>query len=315
MKKTLLFVAAAAMIGSANAQSINVNGSLETWRTFTAGSGSLEAPASWFGADSLIFGMASLPIGITPQKMLFKETAAADIHGGAAAAKLTSKNQGQIGVVPGILANAKPVLTGLTLADLTFSGGTSITQRVGSVEAWIKYAPSGADNGRIMAQAVRTGAGSGGRDSIIGSADSILAQPISTFTKVGLNLKYNGSTLTPDKLLIIFMASNTAGVDGSTMWVDDVTASVFPAGVNDKAAKAGVKVYPNPAKDFLALENTSGNVFNILIIGMDGKVVLTQQFSSSTSLNISHLSSGIYNYVVTDENNLFVTKDKLVINR
>ncbi|MGF2410803.1 T9SS type A sorting domain-containing protein [Ferruginibacter sp.] len=56
-----------------------------------------------------------------------------------------------------------------------------------------------------------------------------------------------------------------------------------------------LKLYPNPASNFIQLKNiAAGQVKEIQIVSIDGKMVLAFKTTNAMQYNISHLTSGIY---------------------
>ena len=61
------------------------------------------------------------------------------------------------------------------------------------------------------------------------------------------------------------------------------------------------KILPNPATEKLliqALNNT--NKISMKIIDPTGKIIVSQEFTGSTSINMSFLSQGMYTVLLTD---------------
>ncbi|MCC7297689.1 MAG: T9SS type A sorting domain-containing protein [Bacteroidia bacterium] len=74
-----------------------------------------------------------------------------------------------------------------------------------------------------------------------------------------------------------------------------------PAGVK-KFATGNIKMYPNPASGKLVLQGKL-EFANIQIIGLDGRVVLSENNSTNAvELNIAHISAGVYTVRVIDSN-------------
>ena len=73
------------------------------------------------------------------------------------------------------------------------------------------------------------------------------------------------------------------------------TFAVVPRNVStisETNAQATLHIYPNPAKDELLIESGDLKIESVEIVDITGKTI--QQFSSVTTINVSHLSSGIY---------------------
>jgi hypothetical protein len=74
--------------------------------------------------------------------------------------------------------------------------------------------------------------------------------------------------------------------------LDCFTVSANGASINENSVFSSV--YPNPAQDILNIK-VDGEISNITILTLDGKVVLS---SSSSTINVSELTSGMYIYQV-----------------
>ena len=71
---------------------------------------------------------------------------------------------------------------------------------------------------------------------------------------------------------------------------------IWGVGINNKAVSP-VKLYPNPGKGEIYIENSDESELFITIYSVDAKMVMAtriKQNSSSKYLDISHLESGIY---------------------
>ncbi|MDR0505553.1 MAG: leucine-rich repeat protein [Dysgonamonadaceae bacterium] len=64
-------------------------------------------------------------------------------------------------------------------------------------------------------------------------------------------------------------------------------------GVNHVAAVNAIQIYPNPVKDVLFI-NSDTPVENVEIYDMSGKQIVNSKLSDGKSLNVSHLTAGIY---------------------
>lgn len=192
--KQLLIVFALLLSASAHAQ--NLYGDMENWRSVYPSYGppvSLESPIAWYDTDSLIF-MANYFFPTAQfSKQSFKTT---DAHSGSYAVKLLTVHQDTFGMMAALLSNGLPVADSL-MADPTalvggthFYGGTVVSQRVNSLDAWIKYLPNGADTAAISIKAVLSGQASGGQDSLIGSGSLLVSQSYTTYTSVSVPVNY-----------------------------------------------------------------------------------------------------------------------------
>ena len=77
-------------------------------------------------------------------------------------------------------------------------------------------------------------------------------------------------------------------VANSVTFVEDCTAV-------EEHINSDIRVYPNPANDVIYIEGNMGDVTQVFIYDLAGKMVSTAELSSSaTTINISHLSQGFY---------------------
>ncbi len=114
---------------------------------------------------------------------------------------------------------------------------------------------------------------------------------------------------TYDKIAIFF-DFGTVGT-GEIYYFDDITFLGSSNVENIDFERAGIKVSPNPAQDFINLElPTSFNIAAPLyLFDMNGKMVLKQTISNATpSINTSDLSEGIYYLNIRTENANYVQK-------
>ena len=77
-----------------------------------------------------------------------------------------------------------------------------------------------------------------------------------------------------------------------------------------EASPEQLRVYPNPAEDFLNLENLPKAISHIRILDLQGRMVFEQHGFKTNSINIRHLPSG--EYVIVVEGNGFVQKLKFL---
>jgi len=312
-----LFTIGMLLMAGQGAIAQNLQGGLETWRTYSSGTATnLEAPNGWFSADSLTYAYGPIASS-TPQKQLTKSTSA---HGGQYAAQITTRDlQGMIGVITGILTNAEIgfdlttfIATGDPMAALSYSGGTNVSQRIGGITAWGKYTPSGNDTARMVIEALKNVGGN--PDSVIGTGSArILAS--SSWTSVFANMSYINSSIVPDRIVVAFMSSGgTAPQNGSVLMVDDVNP--VSVGINDLTAKEDrVVIYPNPARNILSIEAKENGNFTWEAYNLQGQRVARQDFSNKTTANISHLAAGVYTYRICDQYGVAVQRGKFNVIR
>ena len=77
------------------------------------------------------------------------------------------------------------------------------------------------------------------------------------------------------------------------------------AGVEENSLQ-GVTVYPNPSEGLVTVSNENGTTNTIVVYNMVGNVVLSKVASTSTELDLTSVSSGVYMVKVSNENGSMV---------
>jgi hypothetical protein len=84
---------------------------------------------------------------------------------------------------------------------------------------------------------------------------------------------------------------------------DTITDSVYfydPTAIHEYKSSGSIKVFPNPASDFISFECTANkNSENILsIYSIEGKLLLEKEFVNSVALSIGTWAPGMYSYII-----------------
>lgn len=71
-----------------------------------------------------------------------------------------------------------------------------------------------------------------------------------------------------------------------------------------------IKVYPNPAKDVISIEDTQLNPDEVIsVFNLEGQLVMSKKLiNSKTKIEISNLSNGIYLLKISDRDKTEVIK-------
>ncbi|MBS1589037.1 MAG: T9SS type A sorting domain-containing protein [Bacteroidetes bacterium] len=312
--KKLLTIALAALSVHSYAQ--NFQGDMENWRSYTISGTTLQAPYGWNGSDSLVYRTGPL-LGLTPARHIFKSSPA-DAKAGSAAAIVISRNVGSMGVIPGLLTNAT-ILFDITkfnasnpLSAITMTGGLPVTQQMGGLKAWVKYNTKANDTASMFITAILNDATTGNKDSVVGTGKCNIL-PNSTYTQIYAPVAYINGNITPNRMIVGFVSSNTpGGPDSSMLFVDEVSA--VTVGINDlPAQEALVTVYPNPANQIVFLQAKENGKYQWQAFNVYGQKVAETSFSGKTSVDISNLSSGIYLYRIHSADGTLVQQGKMDI--
>ena len=304
MKKPVLLFLLLGLLAGNYAQAQTLNGDFETWRTYQSGilhPVTLEAPYGWNGLDSLVVGLGGIVNSSnTYKKQVFKSTSA---HGGSFAAQLITRNQDTTlaHTLGGAITNGKfNVNIGTTPPSFTFSGGTPVTGRTISVNAWIKHMPR-IQTDSALALVYMTVSGSGGADSIIGGGSLYIYQTYTAYTQITIPVVYASPTATPSHIIIVFSSSvalSTTATDSSMLFVDDVTATTPTGIIPICTAAPDVYCYPNPAAAELHLVNYYTAPVTWSAFSATGQLVATRTFTNEELVSIAHLPAGNYFYRV-----------------
>ncbi len=304
MKPVITFLAAMLTLNAASAQTV-IFSEMENWRTPTVSGTKLEAVDSWRCPDSLAHYYS--PITGSPSRQLYKST---DKHGGNYAARIVTQNQGpSLGNVAGVLTNAV-INVDIVNMKFTLSGGTPLNGRVNYVNAWLKYNPTGGDSATVVVSSIIKGGKPNGDDSVVGAGVQYItaAQP---YTLVSVPIDYGTNTASPNALQIVFTSSGRQATVGSELFIDDVSYSIFPAGVENVNNNTKFTVSPNPASTKLQLQ--SEDKVRFIMYSITGQQVLSTDVNGTTSIDVSSLAAGTYYYAAINANGEMVKNSSITI--
>jgi len=311
MKKIVLFILAIASSASfVKAQTTPPNGGFETWQNKTLLFNPLvpiEVPTSWSTFDSLA-NTLNFVIGQSTaiQKTVTKNTTIK--NSGTASAMLTTKTFPGLGsAIPGFLTNANISID--ASFNISFTGGTTITQRVSKVSAFLRYAPATADSGVFAVEVINR---TFGKDSVIGSG-ALQFGAIPNFTKIEVPINYNGTTLGANLIRYIFTNSNDSVQNSSTLYVDDITYTTTTGVTEALMNDIEITAYPNPANEVVTIKAATEDALVVELYSIDGQLLQTKAFSKETQLRIADLANGLYVYNIKDKDQVIIKKASLTI--
>lgn len=302
---------------SASAQIIT--GDMEAWTNYNSGfppfpTTSLEIPAGWHGSDSLVcFYGPLLDPGGSFVKQIFKST---DKHSGSFAAKLVTKTQGTvIGVLPAAISNATMTLDTSNAIPIKLHGGVVVTHRYDYANAWVKYIPAvSGEETQMYVEAVIAGAGANGDDSVIGTGTAPIYED-NNYSLISTNIIYNQPGTIPNRIRVVFLSSAATPNDGSELYVDDVTVSLFPVQVERVFENADpVKVYPTVGNGTITLAAEIDNPMQLQVYNSTGQQMAQQLFMANDRVNLTHLANGFYFYAISLDNHP-MQRGKFIINK
>lgn len=298
MKKLFTILALFGVLSSASAQTV-AGGDMETWVNYSSSGTALVRPANWFSSDSLIKAYYLFTTG-GPSVFLARCSKSTTKHGGSYSAAVISTS---VDTLPSILANSNITFS---LADLMagkfqfkYPGGTPVTKRVIWGHAWVYHQSVGStDVGRMNLTAIKAGIGAGGSDSTIGSGYMDIPSN-SGFQKIDVSINYKDATTVPDRIVISFVpTTKPKPVDGTTIWVDDVTLS-DPTGIETPIYNAAdIRVFPNPVQNELTIHSERTDELSVSVFAVNGQEVMRAKVQGTAVLNVNKLVAGNYIYVV-----------------
>lgn len=303
MKKIITIIALAAISMNVNAQAVP-NGGFENWTHHAAGivAAAYDEPVGWHTLDSTI---ANTLLGVITS---FKATAAGEYHNGSAAIKLVTQSVG------GQTANGIATTGTINTTTFTIGGGNPYTGRPDSIVGFYRAAPSGVDSGFVELQLL----GAGGATDTVGYARfKTTRNAITTFTRFSKAINYRNSNAVVTALWIMSASADaTTHNVGSTIWIDDLgTANASGLRVSEQS-KPDVAVYPNPATNYLQINNAAATKAIITLFDVTGRKVVTQSLVNTlNTVDVAELHSGLYIYSITDENNKVIKTGKVTIQK
>jgi len=145
-------------------------------------------------------------------------------------------------------------------------------------------------------------------------ADGSAKIPTVTTDPAGLShtITYDGSVDAPSEagtynVVVTIDEDNYAGEQTASFTINGIAT-----GVEDLALE--YKVYPNPAKNWLKIENSGFEELTIRMYNLDGQLVLSENLTSiHTNLDISDLNNGMY--LLSLNTKQYSTTTRILINR
>jgi hypothetical protein len=281
MKKTIFtFVAATFISVSAFAQI--PNNSFENWTS----AGAYSNPDSWDNLNSMTTSMSVYTAT--------KGTGGAT-GGGSAYLKLISKTVSGMGVMPGVAVSG--------MIDMTTykpKSGFPFTQQPVKLTGSWQYMASGADAGFISVYLTKWNSTMMMRDTVAKAKQNLSGMAMSWAT-FNINLTYLSSTA-PDSAIIVLSASGNTPVNGSYLYVDNLSFSGTVTGVKNIENNISiVSIYPNPSTDNISIEMNVQKMSSVKfqLVDLTGKLIKELnagdiQGKYNTTINTVGISKGTY---------------------
>lgn len=104
----------------------------------------------------------------------------------------------------------------------------------------------------------------------------------------------------------VYDVDNPVDADTAT-WVIN---SVDYTGVNDHDKASDLTIYPNPCDSYFSIDSDL-EIDYIELIGLDGRIIYSQQYTSNSNIDIAHLPAAIYVVKMYKEGKL-ISYEKLI---
>lgn len=139
-----------------------------------------------------------------------------------------------------------------------------------------------------------------------GKAQSlVITQKDGTTTSGLLNaskISFSGSNL-------IFATSNSVSFPFSISELRKITFTTNSSSIsNENGAASALKVYPNPARDFIQLAGLPAGGILVQIVRIDGSLVFSGAVEASASIEIASLASGVYIVKANGQTSKFIKR-------
>lgn len=100
----------------------------------------------------------------------------------------------------------------------------------------------------------------------------------------------------------------------TNVWTTEVTPVSEPAATATPiTTTVSMKVYPNPAVDFVRVAADSDFEGEVQIISLEGRVVRKANFTGTTEIYVADLPTGVYSLRVVSKDRVYVYTEKLVL--
>ncbi|MDB5227786.1 MAG: C-terminal target protein, partial [Bacteroidota bacterium] len=255
------------------------NSNFDTWFSTV-----IERPLSWFNVRYLGLNAAQPDSNHMVHKVFFN---APDDF----AAEISNIYWGTPGPVFGGELSTK---SGVTDDQ---AGGFPIRGRHVTFNGYYKFFPFGGDTLQISLDLKKAG-------SVVATAYTLVYDPVTDFTPFSIPISYTDSVNIPDSASIGFRLHNVSGLNSASKFVvDKLSFDGFVSGIknikNDLLELDGMKVYPNPARDHLMIENlfADNKACTLSLFSVKGEMIREIKLAAGERLaqiQVGDLSPGFY---------------------
>jgi len=226
---------------------------------------------------------------------------------GTAYLKLISKTVTGMGVQPGIAVCG--VLNTTTFQAVS---GFAYSDRPVSLKGKWQFMANGSDQGYISVYLTKWDAGLTMRDTI-GEVTYLLPGMVMSWQNFTIPLSYNNNEI-PDSAVIIFSASGSVPVDGSYLYIDNLSFFGTTVGMEEQSDQAGLIIFPNPVIQntlIVDFKNREITVDHLDIMDLHGNLISRKVMKNQTfpvTINVSTLHAGSYLLRISSPSGTFGSK-------
>ncbi len=283
MKRTIYITAILLGAGISPVLAQVPNASFENWDSLTVLNGvRIYNPVDWNSSNIAVFNY----------KQLQTVEMTTDAHTGNYAVKLTSTQDDQE-------QQATFLSSGNNIGespDDPQAGKFPLNGRINGFEGYYKYVPNGMDSFRVFLALYRGG-------QYLGQSYMENGTAANEYTKFTWPVNFPATIAPPDSAKFIIEPSIFNDSEGSVLYIDDLNITYgFATGINEKAKNTEIALYPNPAKENIALLGYNpGLKYRYQIRTINGQVIQSQSLSGGL-IPIHHLENGLYFLSIENEN-------------
>jgi hypothetical protein len=239
-----------------------------------------------------------------------------DAYSGSASVKLTTILLPVVGIrAPAALSNGILVVNASDPFNSTVQGGSPIWGRPDALIGYYRYEPQGGDSLTIRVRLFDLV----GSDTLLIAEDEFFSSAAtgSAYELFNLPINYLSSEDADLAQVLIRSTRNTANATvGTTLWLDELRFTGISSAPQQEALPFGFDLYPNPASDWLHLDNSHARLGRAAVFNSAGSLVLEYPLASGANrLDVRELAPGLYTLRLYDTGGRAVGVSRLQILR
>jgi hypothetical protein len=307
MRKIVLSIALVTAALAGNAQQLS-NSGFETW------SGSPSAPTGWGTLDQAI---AASPLSALGNQGFVTQSSSP--YAGTYAATLTTKTVAALGqTFPAAITYGTIIIN--TTNFTAQIQGTPFTYMPSSISYAAKGTVITGDSVPTYVFLTKWNTTSNKRDTVALGADYLNhTLSASTYTVRTFPVYYKIAAETPDTIQYIVSSSvkTSSPTVGTSVTIDAVNLMGSTTGIaTNHSTQANTVAFPNPALNQITLATTSEKAKFANVYDLTGRLMSKNELiNKQINIDLNSFNSGMYIYVITDENNSTLSTSKFSVSK